>query len=51
MTKEQFLGNESIQKMEEVEEVEEDLQHCLNSLDYYTYDVEIEKVTRYEFNK
>lgn len=40
MTKEQILGNEIIQKMEEVEE---DLQHCLNSLDYYTYDVEIEK--------
>lgn len=40
MTKEQILGNEIIQKMEEVEE---DLQLCLNSLDYYTYDVEIEK--------
>lgn len=30
---------------------EEQLQNCLDSLDYYTYDVEIEKVTRYEFSK
>ena len=30
---------------------EEELQHCLKWLDYYVYDIRVEKVTRYEFNK
>lgn len=38
-------------KEEEICRTKEELQNCLDCLDYYTYDVEIERVTRYEFNK
>lgn len=30
---------------------EEELQRCLSRLNYYTFDICIEKVTRYDFNK
>lgn len=46
-------------KEEQICHTEEELQYCLNRLDYYTYDcldyytydIEIKKVTEYEFNE
>lgn len=34
---------------EEVCHTEEELQRCLDCLDCYTYDIEVERVTYYEF--
>lgn len=38
-------------KEEQICHTEEELQYCLSHLDYYTYDIEIKRVTEYEFNK
>lgn len=47
-------GNDYGIKPHEEKEIcrtKEELQKCLDCLDYYTYDVEIERVTRYDFGQ
>lgn len=38
-------------KEKEICYTEEELQRCLDCLDYYTYDIEIERVTQYDFGR